>query len=157
MRYFLGNGGVSGLGLYLMSLKELLFSFQGRIGRKTYWLWNLCYYLGILGFVTAVSKLFPAYSYILLPIFLLALLIPDLAVTTKRWHDRNKSAYWLALNVPLILGRLATPLSAPLAQEPSGMETLIGSIALLCGAWILLECGFLKGTEGSNCYGEPER
>jgi len=57
-----------------------------------------------LGFVTAVSKLFPAYSYILLPIFLLALLIPDLAVTTKRWHDRNKSAYWLALNVPLILG-----------------------------------------------------
>ncbi|NVC64086.1 DUF805 domain-containing protein [Vibrio sp. 05-20-BW147] len=140
-----------------MSLKELLFSFQGRIGRKTYWLWNLCYYLGILGFVSGVSKLFPSYSHILLPIFLLVILIPDLAVTTKRWHDRNKSVYWLFLNIPLVFGRLATPMSGTLTQQPTGMETIVGSIALLCGAWILLECGFLKGTEGPNRYGEPEK
>lgn len=139
-----------------MTLKELLFSFEGRIGRKTYWLWNLCYYICILGFSMGSSKLFPAYSYILLPIFLLILLIPDLAVTTKRWHDRNKSAYWLALNIPLILGRLATPMTDSVSQEASGIETLMASIALLCGAWILLECGCLKGTDGMNRYGKPE-
>lgn len=140
-----------------MSLKELLFSFQGRIGRKTYWLWNLFYYLGIFAFVIGVYNLLPAYSHILLPIFLLLLLIPDLAVTTKRWHDRNKSAYWLGLNFPLIFGRLATPMSETLPEQPSGLEALIGMSALICGAWILLECGFLKGTEGTNKYGEPDQ
>ena len=84
-----------------MSIKELLFSFQGRIGRKTYWVWNIIYYIMILGFGAGISKLFPAFSYILLPIFLLILLIPDLAITTKRWHDRNKSIYWLGVEHPI--------------------------------------------------------
>ena len=87
-----------------MSMKDLLLSFKGRIGRKTYWIWNIFYYIAITGFATGISVLFPAYSYLLLPIFLLLLVIPDLAVTAKRWHDRNKSNYWLLLNVPLVLG-----------------------------------------------------
>lgn len=100
-----------------MSTKELLFSFQGRINRKTYWIWNVIYYVSILGFGAGISKLFPTFSYLLLPIFLVILLIPDLAITTKRWHDRNKSIYWLALNIPLIIGRIATPMTSPVAQE----------------------------------------
>ncbi|MCA2429481.1 DUF805 domain-containing protein, partial [Vibrio chemaguriensis] len=88
-----------------MSTKELLFSFHGRIDRKTYWIWNVIYYISIIGFGAGISKLFPAFSYLLLPIFLLVLLIPDLAITTKRWHDRDKSIYWLGLNIPLVIGR----------------------------------------------------
>ncbi|EPT1006979.1 DUF805 domain-containing protein [Vibrio parahaemolyticus] len=140
-----------------MSTKELLFSFHGRIDRKTYWIWNVIYYISIIGFGAGISKLFPAFSYLLLPIFLLVLLIPDLAITTKRWHDRDKSIYWLGLNIPLVIGRIATPMTSPMAQEPSTLQLFIASISLICGLWILIECGFLKGTSGPNKYGtEPQ-
>ncbi|CAE6930940.1 hypothetical protein ACOMICROBIO_NCLOACGD_03370 [Vibrio sp. B1ASS3] len=34
---------------------------------------------------------------------------------------------------------------------------MIASISLICGLWILVECGFLKGTVGQNSYGpEPK-
>ncbi|HCG5598922.1 DUF805 domain-containing protein [Vibrio parahaemolyticus] len=140
-----------------MSTKELLFSFHGRIDRKTYWIWNVIYYISIIGFGAGISKLFPAFSYLLLPIFLLVLLIPDLAITTKRWHDRDKSIYWLGLNIPLVIGRIATPMTSPMVQEPSTPQLFIASISLICGLWILIECGFLKGTSGPNKYGpEPQ-
>ncbi|EGR0692688.1 DUF805 domain-containing protein [Vibrio parahaemolyticus] len=140
-----------------MSTKELLFSFHGRIDRKAYWIWNVIYYISIIGFGAGISKLFPAFSYLLLPIFLLVLLIPDLAITTKRWHDRDKSIYWLGLNIPLVIGRIATPMTSPMAQEPSTPQLFIASISLICGLWILIECGFLKGTSGPNKYGsEPQ-
>ncbi|EMA7645084.1 DUF805 domain-containing protein [Vibrio parahaemolyticus] len=140
-----------------MSTKELLFSFHGRIDRKTYWIWNVIYYISIIGFGAGISKLFLAFSYLLLPIFLLVLLIPDLAITTKRWHDRDKSIYWLGLNIPLVIGRIATPMTSPMAQEPSTPQLFIASISLICGLWILIECGFLKGTSGPNKYGpEPQ-
>ncbi|EGQ7661875.1 DUF805 domain-containing protein [Vibrio parahaemolyticus] len=140
-----------------MSTKELLFSFHGRIDRKTYWIWNVIYYISIIGFGAGISKLFPAFSYLLLPIFLLVLLIPDFAITTKRWHDRDKSIYWLGLNIPLVIGRIATPMTSPMAQEPSTPQLFIASISLICGLWILIECGFLKGTSGPNKYGsEPQ-
>lgn len=100
-----------------MSTKELLCSFHGRIDRKTYWIWNVIYYISIIGFGAGISKLFPAFSYLLLPIFLLVLLIPDLAITTKRWHDRDKSIYWLGLNIPLVIGRIATPMTSPMGKN----------------------------------------
>lgn len=109
-----------------------------------------------LGFCYGIFKIISGLQLHPIADLLLILLIPDLAVTTKRWHDRNKSAYWLALNIPLILGRLATPMTDSVSQEASGIETLMASIALLCGAWILLECGCLKGTDGMNRYGKPE-
>lgn len=127
-----------------MSTKELLFSFHGRIDRKAYWIWNVIYYISIIGFGAGISKLFPAFSYLLLPIFLLVLLIPDLAITTKRWHDRDKSIYWLGLNIPLVIGRIATPMTSPMAQEPSTPQLFIASISLICGLWILIECGFFE-------------
>lgn len=136
-----------------MLTKELLFSFKGRIGRKTFWIWNVIYYVAIAGFGVGFNQLFPALSHLLLPIFLLVLLIPDLAITTKRWHDRDKSIYWLALNIPLVFGRLTTPMTSPVSQEPATPQLFIASISLICGVWILVECGFLKGTTGPNKYG----
>jgi uncharacterized membrane protein YhaH (DUF805 family) len=60
-------------------------------------------------------------------LFGLAVLIPCILVHIKRWHDRDKSGWWmLILFVPII-----------------------GAI------WFLIELGFLPGTPGPNRFGQP--
>ncbi|KII79303.1 DUF805 domain-containing protein [Vibrio renipiscarius] len=141
-----------------MSIKELLFSFQGRIGRKVYWIWNAVYYILILGFSMGINQIFPAYSHLILPVFLVFVLIPDLAITAKRWHDRGKSNWWLLLNIPVIIGRMTVPANDPSQLAQSTTLQMVSSLAaLVCGMWILVECGFLKGEDGDNSYGaEPK-
>ena len=119
---------------------QVWFSFSGRINRTTYWL------LGVAQ-LTAVSICIP----LLLLVFILLHLSPNLdryvslialalialslwiglAVSAKRWHDRNRSAWWLLV--------LAIPL-----------------VGLL---WTLVEGGFLAGRpiDGPNRYGPPQR
>ena len=48
-----------------------------------------------------------------------------LAVAVKRWHDRNKSGWWI----------------------------LIAFVPVIGGLWYFIECGFLPGTTGPNTYG----
>ncbi|WP_114767538.1 DUF805 domain-containing protein [Vibrio rhodolitus] len=140
-----------------MSMKELLFSFQGRIGRKVYWTWNIFYYFTIVGFGIGMNALFPSLAHLILPVFLILVLIPDLAITAKRWHDRGKSSWWLLLNIPLIIGRMTMPAAdAGVPVETSTLQMVTSLAALVCGVWILVECGFLKGQPGENKYGsEP--
>ncbi|MDC5852546.1 DUF805 domain-containing protein [Vibrio europaeus] len=141
-----------------MSMKELLFSFQGRIGRKTYWIWNVVYYLMIVGFALGMNVLAPSIAHLILPVFLIVILVPDLAITAKRWHDRGKSSWWLLLNIPLVIGRMTVPVGDPsLAGQPSMLQAATSFAALACGLWILVECGFLKGTDGENQYGPESR
>ncbi len=63
---------------------------------------------------------------ILSVIFLFVTIYPSLAVFVKRCHDRNHSGWFLLI----------------------GLIPVVGSI------WLLVELGFLKGTEGSNNYGQ---
>ena len=60
-------------------------------------------------------------------IFALLCLIPAIIVHIKRFHDRNKSGWWL----------------------------LIGLIPIIGAIWLLIELGFLKGTPGPNRFGPP--
>lgn len=141
-----------------MSMKELLFSFQGRIGRKVYWAWNVFYYLMIVGFGVGINSLFPAYAHLIFPVFLIFVLIPDLAITAKRWHDRGKSSWWLLLNIPLVIGRMTVPAADPtIITDTTTLEMLISLAALACGVWILIECGFLPGKASDNQYGPEPR
>jgi uncharacterized membrane protein YhaH (DUF805 family) len=52
---------------------------------------------------------------------------PAIAVSAKRWHDRDKSAWWV----------------------------LIAFIPLIGQLWALVDNGFLRGTRGPNRFG-PE-
>jgi uncharacterized membrane protein YhaH (DUF805 family) len=82
---------------------------------------------------------------------LLPLLIPSiwigLALATKRLHDRNKSAGWLAIfyALPGILERIGG------FAGDAEVVLLIASMAL--SIWALVELGFLRGTPGPNGYG----
>ncbi|MCL9783538.1 DUF805 domain-containing protein [Vibrio sp. S4M6] len=134
-----------------MHLKHVLFSFQGRLNRSIFWYWNVAYYVIIFLVVGLISKAFPMQSEWVSSIFLIVLLYPDLAVTAKRWHDRGKSNWWLLLNVPVVAGRLLVPAAG--AMDTSQIQVWGSILALVCGAWILIECGFLKGDESENQYG----
>jgi uncharacterized membrane protein YhaH (DUF805 family) len=114
-------------------------SFSGRIPRMTFWLsllvlmiiqWVLFALFGGLS-IMGTDMNDPAAAQEMMskmwPLYLIFLVFlwPSLAIYAKRWHDRNKSGWWsLIVFVPLI-----------------------GSI------WLLVECGFLRGTEGPNRFG----
>lgn len=111
------------------SLSKLYFSFDGRISRSTYWLkYMLPYFLiyVVLGMVDLGSGSFdPTTGYgTYSGIFMLAAIIPSLAMCVKRIHDQNRTGWWvLALFLPLV------------------------------GIIILITLCFFKGTAGANKYG----
>ena len=110
-----------------MDWKYLLTSFDGRIGRKSFWLGNLVIFL--IGLVLAAVNTPIAFKFeyvgdAVSAIGTLALIYLQIALSAKRWHDRGKSGWW----------------------------TLIGFVPVI-GLWMLVECGFLRGTPGDNQYG----
>lgn len=63
-------------------------------------------------------------------ITLLIITYTELAVSAKRWHDRNKSAFWILFSFIPIIGQI----------------------------WTFIELGFLAGTTGHNRFGnDPTR
>ncbi|MEN8040981.1 MAG: DUF805 domain-containing protein [Actinomycetota bacterium] len=109
--------------------QDLFFSFDGRINRGKFWagigmMWLLALIVGgIIGFgLFAVSK---ALGWIVFIVVYAAALWIGLALSVKRWHDRDKSGWWI----------------------------LIGLVPIIGGLWALIETGFLPGTDGNNQYG----
>jgi uncharacterized membrane protein YhaH (DUF805 family) len=110
-----------------LTWKQILFSFEGRIPRRTYWgftlLTNLIAF--VLGFIFGL-----AFGEETGTVLGLALNIPllwiGLAISCKRWHDRDKSGWWI----------------------------LIAAIPIIGWIWAFVELGCLRGTEGPNQYGE---
>ncbi|MFC4820750.1 DUF805 domain-containing protein [Dokdonella ginsengisoli] len=125
-----------------MNWSHLLFSFEGRIGRAPYWYFVLAVtVLFAVLFAFAGVSLFSGVGLdgvpvsppsagiagILLPLVCLALLWPSLAVAAKRWHDVDKSAWWI----------------------------LIGLVPVVGGLVALVFNGFVAGTPGANRFGDP--
>ena len=121
-----------------LTWKQILFSFEGRIPRRQYW--------GAMGIQIVVGMLIGLLAAFVIPSFggnrdaasgvvivLIVLMIPvgiffmwaGLAIGIKRWHDRDKSGWWM----------------------------LISIIPYIGGIWQLIECGCLRGTEGPNRFG----
>ena len=108
-----------------MNWPEYLFSFKGRVNRQRYWLMMLLTLpFAIAGAYFDVQRgQQPLQGSGVL--FLLPVAWPGLAVTIKRWHDRDKSGWWVLINLIPIVGDI----------------------------WSLIENGFLKGTSGDNRFG----
>lgn len=113
-----------------MDIKSLLLSFTGRIGRGPFWavqgVWVVIYLILVsITMAGANSANGPSVIGIsILGIFILASIWPLLAVQVKRWHDRNKSGWWV----------------------------LIGFVPVIGGLWALIECGFLPGVDEGNRF-----
>jgi uncharacterized membrane protein YhaH (DUF805 family) len=116
-----------------LTSKQVFFSFKGRIGRQTYWM----HYLALIGIFLVVGILTGLASsaspgsiaasamVILMGLFYILAIWVSIALSVKRWHDRNKSGWWV----------------------------LIGFVPIIGGFWVLIENGFLVGDEAANNYG----
>ena len=106
-----------------MSITQVWFSFEGRIGRQTYWLKYFLPWLGlniVAGIIDATTGV-PAVG---LVVALVGLWV-GLAAGAKRCHDRDRSGWFQAIMLIPIIGII----------------------------WLLIELGFLKGSEGENRFG----
>jgi len=108
-----------------MDFKWFLFSFQGRTNRKPFWLYALAVFLisfSLSFVVTSAGSTDPNVVSLILTVLFIW---PNLAVQAKRWHDRDKSAWWILINLIPIVGPI----------------------------WALIVTGFLPGTPGDNRFG----
>jgi uncharacterized membrane protein YhaH (DUF805 family) len=120
-----------------MSWGQLLFSFEGRVGRATYWYFVLAIVVlfAVLGAVFGMSMVSvnpetgqavaSGSGGMILGLVSLLILWPSLAITAKRWHDVDKSAWWI----------------------------LIGLVPAVGGIVALVFNGFIAGTPGPNRFG----
>lgn len=147
-----------------MGLVRLLFGFGGRINRGKYWLWVLLYSVAALlvWFMIARAES-DTIATILQIAFTVVASVSALAVTIKRLHDRNRSAWWALVFVVappfLMIGGMFMVAASRLYGGPDdAIPILIGGLAALgVGAllliWGLIELACLRGTVGANPYG----
>ena len=115
---------------------QFLLSPSGRIGRLQWWLGGLVpFAILVAGFImvgeligdsvetTPPGKVLSAVV-IFFGFFLISFWI-NFCLCAKRFHDRDKSAWWFLVNFVPVVGPI----------------------------FILVECGFLPGTPGGNSYG----
>jgi uncharacterized membrane protein YhaH (DUF805 family) len=110
-------------------LGDILWEFEGRIGRREFWIgagvvWAFNIFYSVVVFVAA-DLLPDGLAYILALVLFSTVAWMGLAVSVKRWHDRDKSAWWMFIVLVPILGFV----------------------------WSIVETGFMAGTAGPNRYG----
>ena len=132
-----------------MSIIQFLFGFHGRVRRLHLWLFvlamsviggGLFWQFGHMGMhhddmmmshttMSLSSDHWGGMHFVthnpFAGLFALIWFWTHLAVFVKRWHDRDKSGWWVLINIIPVIG----------------------------GLWTLIECGFLDGTTGPNKYG----
>jgi uncharacterized membrane protein YhaH (DUF805 family) len=138
----------------------LLFGFQGRINRAQFWLAVLIYvvfFMAVIGIAMALSSSLDMVVGAALLAYV-PIIVSGTAIGIKRLHDRNKSAWWLALfAVPVMLPFIAAALDDVLTPESSMVFMFFQYVGLAIMIWALVELGCLRGSIGANPYGSDPR
>lgn len=126
---------------------KALFSFQGRLNRQGFWIgfaMNFAFLFLTVNFLLDLTDL-SALSLIPLLISLYSLA----AVSTKRLHDRNRSAKALSIwIVPLVC------YAASLSAQGTMAWGLGVALPLFIITMLLMEYGVFRGNPEPNVYGE---
>ena len=109
-----------------MTLPQIFLGLQGRLSRRQFWLYGVAALLGLSVLGHALLGIAQVREQTADLLVNLLLVWPALAVSVKRWHDRDKSGWWVLLNLVPVIGWL----------------------------WALIDNGFLRGTDGPNRFGE---
>ncbi|SRR5579884_2042492 len=135
-----------------MDWDYLLNNFEGRIGRRTFWIgMGTVFAANLVAWIVAEQ----IQGDRLAAIVDLAFTYPEFAVCVKRGHDRNMPLWLLvvffAANAVLdlldVLGWSGTP------NEPSTLSLAIAVPFTIFGFALLIELGFRRGTIGPNQHG----
>ena len=111
-----------------MRMSSIRKMTEGRVSRATFWK----YYGSFLAFMFLWSYIsdiitIPEWCDLIIGLIIVILIfLVLLGIQVRRWHDRNKSSWWVLINFIPIIGFL----------------------------WMYIELGFIRGTSGSNKYGE---
>ena len=96
-------------------LKDKYANFKGRASRSEFWFF---YLFLVIGYTITISTIFISIKLFIgtMSIFVLAMIIPSLAVTVRRLHDINKSGWFILLPLPFdIMQRVLEESSAGLS------------------------------------------
>jgi uncharacterized membrane protein YhaH (DUF805 family) len=109
------------------SWRFIFGAWHGRLSRRGFWLYGVLSLLGLamLGHaLLGIAGVRPSHADTAVN---LLLLYPALAVSAKRWQDRNRSPVWVLVVLVPVVGWL----------------------------WALIDNGFVRGTPGDNRFGAP--
>ena len=99
---------------YLDVLKKYTV-FAGRATRKEYWMFAL--FNIIIGVVLTLVGRIIGFNF-LMSIYTLAILLPGLAVTSRRLHDTGRSAWWILIGLIPFIGAFVLLIFATLDSQP---------------------------------------
>jgi uncharacterized membrane protein YhaH (DUF805 family) len=110
-----------------MDYQALFLTNDGRINRQPFWIGVIIIFVVELIWRIVVHLIFShgIIGHFLVGIGALVLLYPSVNLGIKRFHDRDKSGWWV----------------------------LIALIPVIGWIWYLIEAGFLPGTAGPNRFG----
>ena len=107
---------------YLDVLTKRYATFEGRARRKEYWYFALVNFVILIALVAVDIALgtFSARARIglLSGLYVLAVLLPGIAVTVRRLHDTDRSGWWVLLNLIPYAGSLVIMVLACLDSQP---------------------------------------
>ena len=110
-----------------MDYQALFLTNDGRINRAPFWIGGII--LAVVNFVASIIIALVAgdrtIGQILVVLIALALVYPGINLGIKRFHDRDKSGWWVLIILVPIIGPI----------------------------WYFIEAGCLRGTVGPNRFG----
>lgn len=105
---------------------RMLASAEGRISRRRFWMWGVGAMLGLGIVLHGLLAVAGVRMGLAEQVVNVVLLWPAVAISIKRWHDRDRSGWWVLLALVPVIGWI----------------------------WLLLANGLLRGTRGANRFGE---
>jgi uncharacterized membrane protein YhaH (DUF805 family) len=162
----------------MTSVTDMLFSAEGRIRRRDYWLWSILVNLAALAAQYYVFGQWGSRTSFLDALFfsdpwqpdevtLLYFLVfgltlwPIVCLNAKRWHDRGKPGWLAGLVMALGLGCYALRWLRPgYDVDDEVYRDLVFGLPAIYGVmllWTFVECGLLDGQPESNRYGPPPK
>ena len=111
---------------FMDALRNKYATFEGRARRKEYWFYVLFYVLVLCG-LALVDGLTGTFSEeaglgLLSGLFVLATLVPSLAVTVRRLHDTDRSGWWVLIGLVPIAGDLVLLVFTLMDSQPGANQ-----------------------------------
>lgn len=89
-------------------IRDQYADFEGRTGRKEFWMFVLTSIVFLVGLSIISSMLFYSYhtANTLMSLVQLAIMVPCWAITARRLHDVGKSGWWQLIGLIPVIGAI---------------------------------------------------